>query len=69
MGWKTSTIFANSEADLEVEIFFESLGIYELQNVDEKSFDSIRNPDDDRIISPGIKQAKTLNIRASRLSD
>ena len=49
MGWKTSMIFANSVQEFDIEELFNEMGIYELKKVDEQPFDSIMNPDDDRI--------------------
>lgn len=49
MGWKASMILANSEKKLDLNRLFEKIGIYQLQLVDSKSFDSVIYPDDDKI--------------------
>ena len=49
MGWKTSMIIVNSENDFDKDELFESLGYYELKSIDKQYFDSIMNPDNDKI--------------------
>ena len=49
MGWKTSMILMNSEEDFNLSELFGSMGYYQLEKVDEQYFESIMNPDDDKI--------------------
>lgn len=49
MGWKTSMIIVNSENEFNTNELFESLGYYELKTIDKQYFESIMNPDDDKI--------------------
>lgn len=49
MGWKTSIIIVNSKNEFDKNELFESLGYYELKSVDNQYFESIMNPDDDKI--------------------
>ncbi len=49
MGWKASMILINSEEEFDKNDFFESLGYYNLEKTDQQYFDSVINPDEDKI--------------------
>jgi hypothetical protein len=49
MGWKASMIIINSEQKFDKDELFNSLGYYDLKKEDKQHFESIINPDDDKI--------------------
>jgi len=49
MGWKTSMILINSEKEFDKNELFESFGYYKLNKSDKQYFETIMNPDDDKI--------------------
>ena len=49
MGWKLSVIIIHSEQAFDQEEFFDALGYSEPEAVGQDYFDSIMNPDDDKI--------------------
>lgn len=49
MGWKASMIIINSEQKFDKDEFFNSLGFYDLKKNDKQPFESVINPDDDKI--------------------
>ncbi|MFK8054866.1 MAG: hypothetical protein AB8F78_02000 [Saprospiraceae bacterium] len=49
MGWKASMIFANSNKEVDLNTLFESFGIYNLQKTDSHFFETVMDPDDDKI--------------------
>jgi hypothetical protein len=49
MGWKASMIIINSEQKFDKDEFFNSLGFYDLKKGDKQPFESVINPDDDKI--------------------
>lgn len=49
MGWKTSMIIVNSDNEFDKDEIFESLGYYKLKSIDKQYFESVINPDDEKI--------------------